>query len=143
MLKKFPVNDTLDRCCTADALHVGTSAIDTQYGRCACDAYLAVHLLQEPQARLATVAAAGAERVPFTTGLLIGIGETRGERLDTLFAIRDLHAAHGHIQVQDHSFAVHLRPGPGSILPTSPVPLRHVLYLVSRGQPPTYGFAWS
>jgi len=57
-------------------------------------------VLQEPQARLATVAAAGAEQVPFTTGLLIGIGETRAERLDTLFAIRDLHAAHGHIQVQ-------------------------------------------
>ena len=56
--------------------------------------------LQEPAARIATVAAAGAEQVPFTTGLLIGIGETRAERLETLFAIRDLHAAHGHVQVR-------------------------------------------
>ena len=62
-------------------------------------------LLQEPEARLATVAAAGAERVPFTTGLLIGIGEARTERLDTLFAIRDLHAAYGHIQVHPPSAA--------------------------------------
>ena len=51
-----------------------------------------------PDARLATIAHAGALRVPFTTGLLIGIGETRDERLDTLYAIRDLHAEYGHIQ---------------------------------------------
>jgi FO synthase len=37
-------------------------------------------------------------RFPFTTGLLIGIGETPEERVDTLFAIRGLHARHGHIQ---------------------------------------------
>ena len=55
---------------------------------------------QEPDLRIATVAAAGTEQVPYTTGLLIGIGETRAERLDTLFEIRDLHAAHGHIQVR-------------------------------------------
>jgi FO synthase len=36
--------------------------------------------------------------VPFTTGLLIGIGETRAERLDALLTIRDLHREHGHIQ---------------------------------------------
>ena len=36
--------------------------------------------------------------MPFTTGILIGIGETRAERLDSLLAIRDLHARHGHIQ---------------------------------------------
>jgi FO synthase len=43
-----------------------------------------------PARRLETIAAAGAARVPFTTGILIGIGETREERLDALFAIRDL-----------------------------------------------------
>src|SRR5881409_1658975 len=37
-----------------------------------------------PAVRLATIAAAGAERVPFTTGILIGIGETRAERIDAL-----------------------------------------------------------
>jgi len=51
-----------------------------------------------PAARLATLEAAGAERVPFTTGILIGIGETRAERLDALYAIRDFAARHGHVQ---------------------------------------------
>jgi FO synthase len=41
---------------------------------------------------------AGREGVPFTTGLLIGIGETRAERLDGLLAIRTLHQEFGHIQ---------------------------------------------
>ncbi len=41
---------------------------------------------------------AGELKVPFTTGILIGIGETREERIDALEAIADLHAAHGHIQ---------------------------------------------
>jgi FO synthase len=51
-----------------------------------------------PAARLATIEAAGAERVPFTTGILIGIGETRAERIEALLAIRDLHERHGHVQ---------------------------------------------
>ncbi len=53
---------------------------------------------KRPAARLETLRLAGELRVPFTTGVLIGIGETRAERLDTLYAIRDLHVAHGHIQ---------------------------------------------
>jgi FO synthase len=51
-----------------------------------------------PAARLATLAAAGELHVPFTTGILIGIGETLEERVDALFAIRDLHERYGHIQ---------------------------------------------
>jgi len=51
-----------------------------------------------PAARLASMEAAGRARVPFTTGLLIGIGETRAERIDALVRIRDLHERHGHIQ---------------------------------------------
>lgn len=51
-----------------------------------------------PSHRLAAIAAAGVARVPFTTGLLIGIGETRAERIDALVTIRDLHREHGHIQ---------------------------------------------
>ncbi len=51
-----------------------------------------------PARRLEAIAAAGRARVPFTTGLLIGIGETRAERLAALIAIRDLHREHGHIQ---------------------------------------------
>ncbi|MBN9511251.1 MAG: 5-amino-6-(D-ribitylamino)uracil--L-tyrosine 4-hydroxyphenyl transferase CofH [Alphaproteobacteria bacterium] len=53
---------------------------------------------KHPAARLATLRLAGELRIPFTTGILIGIGETRAERLEALHAIRDLHAAHGHIQ---------------------------------------------
>ena len=51
-----------------------------------------------PVARLATLDAAGAERVPFTTGILIGIGETREERIDALLAIRESHERYGHVQ---------------------------------------------
>ncbi|HEY0424793.1 MAG TPA: 5-amino-6-(D-ribitylamino)uracil--L-tyrosine 4-hydroxyphenyl transferase CofH, partial [Rhodopila sp.] len=51
-----------------------------------------------PSVRLETIRLAGELAVPFTTGILIGIGETRPERLDALAAIRDLHLAHGHIQ---------------------------------------------
>jgi FO synthase len=51
-----------------------------------------------PEARLQTLQLAGELRVPFTTGILIGIGETRAERLEALFAIRDLHHRFGHVQ---------------------------------------------
>jgi FO synthase len=51
-----------------------------------------------PAARLETIRYAGAARVPFTTGILIGIGETREERTDALLALRDLHAQYGHLQ---------------------------------------------
>ncbi|HEY1504404.1 MAG TPA: 5-amino-6-(D-ribitylamino)uracil--L-tyrosine 4-hydroxyphenyl transferase CofH [Stellaceae bacterium] len=51
-----------------------------------------------PATRLATIAAAGEAAVPFTSGILIGIGETRAERIDALLALRDLHERHGHIQ---------------------------------------------
>jgi FO synthase len=53
---------------------------------------------KHPAPRLETIRLAGELKVPFTTGILIGIGETRAERLDALLAIRDLHRAHGHIQ---------------------------------------------
>ncbi|MDX6488847.1 MAG: synthase, partial [Gaiellaceae bacterium] len=51
-----------------------------------------------PAARLETIRLAGELRVPFTTGILIGIGETREERLDALAAIAALHERYGHIQ---------------------------------------------
>jgi FO synthase len=53
---------------------------------------------KEPRLRLAMLDQAGALRIPFTTGLLLGIGETLAERVDTLLAIRELHRRHGHIQ---------------------------------------------
>ncbi len=51
-----------------------------------------------PLQRLRTLERAGRARVPFTTGILIGIGETFEERIDSLLAIRDLHLRYGHIQ---------------------------------------------
>ncbi|MGZ4804607.1 MAG: 7,8-didemethyl-8-hydroxy-5-deazariboflavin synthase CofG, partial [Acidimicrobiia bacterium] len=48
--------------------------------------------------RLATLEAAGRARVPFTTGILVGFGETLEERLDALVAIRASHERHGHVQ---------------------------------------------
>ena len=51
-----------------------------------------------PKIRLAALETAGELRIPFTTGILIGIGETLEERLDALFAIRELNEKHGHIQ---------------------------------------------
>ena len=51
-----------------------------------------------PAARVETLRAAGKARVPFTTGLLIGIGETRAERIATLLTIADAHEAFGHVQ---------------------------------------------
>ncbi len=53
---------------------------------------------KHPQVRLASIEAAGAAGVPLTTGILIGIGETRRERIDSLLALRELHERHGHIQ---------------------------------------------
>lgn len=51
-----------------------------------------------PTLRLRVLEEAGRQRIAFTTGLLIGIGETAEERIDTLVAIRDLHRRYGHIQ---------------------------------------------
>jgi 7,8-didemethyl-8-hydroxy-5-deazariboflavin synthase CofG subunit len=53
---------------------------------------------KEPAVRLRMLREAGELAIPFTTGLLLGIGETLAERVDTLLAIRDLHRAHGHVQ---------------------------------------------
>lgn len=53
---------------------------------------------KRPEVRLETIALAGEARVPLTTGILIGIGETRAERIDALLAIRNLHARYGHVQ---------------------------------------------
>lgn len=51
-----------------------------------------------PAKRLRTIEEAGKQNVPFTTGLLIGIGESPADRVDTLLAIRELHERYGHIQ---------------------------------------------
>lgn len=53
---------------------------------------------KKPAVRLRTVVEAGKLRIPFTTGILIGIGESWEERIDSLCAIRELHERYGHIQ---------------------------------------------
>jgi FO synthase len=53
---------------------------------------------KQPELRLETIRGAGELAVPFTTGILIGIGETRAERIDALVRIRELHDRYGHIQ---------------------------------------------
>ena len=53
---------------------------------------------KRPATRLAMIRRAGELRIPFTSGILIGIGETARERVEALLALRELHEAHGHIQ---------------------------------------------
>lgn len=53
---------------------------------------------KRPDVRLAMLERAGELAIPFTTGILVGIGETRAERLDALCAIRQAHMRHGHVQ---------------------------------------------
>src|SRR6516164_3726530 len=53
---------------------------------------------KHPAVRRAVLDAAGRARVPFTTGILIGIGETRTERIEALLAIAAAHEEHGHVQ---------------------------------------------
>ena len=72
-----------------------------------------------PAARLATLEAAGAAAVPFTTGILIGIGETRAERLDALLAIAASHRRHGHVQ---EVIVQNFRAKPGTRMAGAPEP---------------------
>ena len=53
---------------------------------------------KDPGVRIETLRQAGIAHIPFTTGILIGIGETRRERIESLLAIREVHEAYGHIQ---------------------------------------------
>ncbi|MGZ4201418.1 MAG: 7,8-didemethyl-8-hydroxy-5-deazariboflavin synthase subunit CofG, partial [Thermoleophilaceae bacterium] len=53
---------------------------------------------KHPQHRLETIHAAGELRIPFTSGILVGIGENEEERIAALEALADVHEAHGHIQ---------------------------------------------
>ncbi|MEK9644340.1 MAG: 5-amino-6-(D-ribitylamino)uracil--L-tyrosine 4-hydroxyphenyl transferase CofH [Alphaproteobacteria bacterium] len=74
---------------------------------------------KDPAARLETIRLAGEARVPFTTGILIGIGETRDERRAALRAIRDLHDEYGHIQ---EIIIQNFRAKPGTRMADAPEP---------------------
>jgi FO synthase subunit 1 len=72
-----------------------------------------------PERRLDTIREAGKLQIPFTTGLLVGIGEKREDRIKSLEAISDLHREYGHIQeVIIQNFA----PKPGTPMENSPEP---------------------
>jgi FO synthase len=82
-----------------------------------------------PALRVATIEAAGEERVPFTTGILIGIGETRAERLDALRAIRALAEGHGHVQ---EVIVQNFRAKPGTRMASAPEPpLEELLWTIA------------
>jgi len=72
-----------------------------------------------PAVRLETLNLAGAAAVPFTTGILIGIGETRLERIEALLAIREVHARHGHVQ---EIIIQNFRAKPGTRMAAAPEP---------------------
>ena len=72
-----------------------------------------------PARRLETIAAAGELEIPFTTGILIGIGETREERLEALLAIRGLDERYGHIQ---EVIVQNFRAKPGTRMVDHPEP---------------------
>ncbi|MGH6952932.1 MAG: 5-amino-6-(D-ribitylamino)uracil--L-tyrosine 4-hydroxyphenyl transferase CofH, partial [Alphaproteobacteria bacterium] len=74
---------------------------------------------KHPSVRLRTIAAAGQCRVPYTSGILIGIGETRAERIDALLALRDLHDRFGHIQ---EIIIQNFRRKPGTRMADAPEP---------------------
>ena len=82
-----------------------------------------------PARRLETLAAAGEERVPFTTGLLIGIGESRAERIDALLAIRELAERYGHVQ---EVIVQNFRAKPGTRMAAAPEPpLEELLWTIA------------
>ena len=72
-----------------------------------------------PARRLEAIEAAGRQQIPFTTGILIGIGETPKERVETLLAIRRLHERHGHIQ---ECIVQNFRAKPGTRMQNAPEP---------------------
>src|SRR5205823_7142128 len=82
-----------------------------------------------PAARLETLRAAGEARVPFTTGILIGIGETRAERLDALHAIAD---AGPHVQ---EVIVQNFRAKPGTRMAEAPEPpLEELLWTIAAAR---------
>ncbi|MEM2427559.1 MAG: 7,8-didemethyl-8-hydroxy-5-deazariboflavin synthase subunit CofG [Candidatus Hadarchaeales archaeon] len=95
---------------------------------------------KDPELRLKFIEKAGRLRIPFTTGLLVGIGESRGEREKSLEEIRRLHEKYGHIQeviIQPFS------PKPGTPMENFPPPslkeLLDTVRMAARILPPGMG----
>ena len=72
-----------------------------------------------PARRLETIRLAGELAIPFTSGILIGIGETREERIDALLALKALGEEHGHVQ---EVIVQNFRAKPGTRMASHPEP---------------------
>jgi FO synthase len=74
---------------------------------------------KRPRVRLQSIRAAGALNLPFTSGILIGIGETRRERIESMLALRAVQARYGHIQ---EIIVQNFRAKPGTAMADAPEP---------------------
>jgi FO synthase subunit 1 len=72
-----------------------------------------------PAARIKTIRTAGELRIPFTTGILVGIGETPSDRILSIRSIKDIHEEFGHIQ---EVIIQNFIPGPGTGMSSCPPP---------------------
>ena len=84
---------------------------------------------KDPARRLETLELAGEANVPFTSGILIGIGETRRERVESLLALREVHQKHGHLQ---EIIVQNFRAKPNTLMAQSPEPdLNELLWTIA------------
>ena len=84
---------------------------------------------KDPARRLQTLELAGQAAVPFTSGILIGIGETRRERIESLLALRSVHERHGHLQ---EVIVQNFRAKPGTLMARAPEPdLNELLWTIA------------
>jgi len=84
---------------------------------------------KDPAVRLQTIDNAGKANVPFTSGILIGIGETRRERIESLLALRALHQRHGHLQ---EIIIQNFRAKPNTLMARAPEPdLNELLWTIA------------
>jgi FO synthase len=82
-----------------------------------------------PARRMETLESAGAAAVPFTSGILIGIGETRRERIESLLQLRASHGRHGHLQ---EIIIQNFRAKPATLMATAPEPdLNELLWTIA------------
>jgi FO synthase len=84
---------------------------------------------KDPSRRLETLRLAGELEIPFTSGILIGIGETRRERIESLLQLRDLHQQYGHLQ---EIIVQNFRAKPGTRMAMAPEPdLNELLWTIA------------
>jgi FO synthase len=84
---------------------------------------------KDPALRLETMRLAGEAAVPFTSGILIGIGETRRERIESLLALREVNVAHGHLQ---EIIVQNFRAKPDTLMAQAPEPdLNELLWTIA------------